>query len=73
MCMVNQRPLYDSSAQVAAEHEELLESIVAHDQRRAASLFRAHLAEAAQRLQRSGRFRDRYRDEGEGDPVSERL
>ena len=28
MCMVNQRLLYDSSAQVAAEHEELLDSIV---------------------------------------------
>ena len=50
MCMVNQRPLYDSSAQVAAEHEELLDSIVKADQRRAASLFRTHLADAAQRL-----------------------
>ena len=56
MCMVNQRPLYDRPAQVAAEHEELLESIVAADQRRAARLFRTHLTDAAQRLSESADF-----------------
>lgn len=50
MCMVHQRPLYDRSSQVAAEHEELLEVIVAADQRRAARAFRTHLGDAAQRL-----------------------
>lgn len=50
MSMVHQRPLYDRPSQVAAEHEELLEVIVAADQQRAARLFRAHLSDAAQRL-----------------------
>jgi DNA-binding GntR family transcriptional regulator len=50
MCMVSQRPLYDRPSQVAAEHEELLDAIVAADQRRAARLFRTHLGDAAQRL-----------------------
>jgi DNA-binding GntR family transcriptional regulator len=50
MCMVHQRPLYDRPSQVAAEHEELLEVIVAADQRRAARVFRTHLGDAAQRL-----------------------
>jgi DNA-binding GntR family transcriptional regulator len=50
MCMVHQRPLYDRPSQVAAEHEELLDAIIAVDQRRAARLFRTHLSEAAQKL-----------------------
>jgi DNA-binding FadR family transcriptional regulator len=50
MCMIHQRPLYDRPSQVAAEHEELLEVIVAADQRRAARLLRTHLSDAAQRL-----------------------
>jgi DNA-binding GntR family transcriptional regulator len=50
MCMVHQRPLYDRPSQVAAEHEELLDAIIAADQRRAARLLRTHLSEAAQKL-----------------------
>ncbi|MGH2962196.1 MAG: GntR family transcriptional regulator [Solirubrobacterales bacterium] len=58
MCMVHQRPLYDRPSQVAAEHEELLEVIVAKDQRRAARLFRTHLSDAAQRLSDSAEARE---------------
>jgi len=50
LCLAQLRPVYDAPAEVAAEHEELLEPIVAGDVARAEKLFRAHLAEAAKNL-----------------------
>jgi len=50
LCLVQQRPLYDSPAQIAAEHSELLDAIEGDRPDRAARLFRAHLEEAAARL-----------------------
>lgn len=50
LCLAQLRPVYDAPAEVAAEHEELLEPIIAGDVERAEELFRAHLSEAAENL-----------------------
>jgi DNA-binding GntR family transcriptional regulator len=47
LCMVQLQPAYDHPAQVAAEHEELLDAIEARDADRAERLWRVHLDEAA--------------------------
>lgn len=52
LCLVQLRPAYDQPAEVAAEHEELLEPIVAGDAERAEKLMRAHLDEAVENLVR---------------------
>lgn len=44
------RPVYDAPAEVAAEHEELLEPIIAGNVSQAEALYRNHLAEAAKNL-----------------------
>lgn len=53
LCLVWLRPHYDRPAQVAAEHEELIEAIGSGDADRAEALFRAHLTEAAENLTRA--------------------
>jgi DNA-binding GntR family transcriptional regulator len=53
LCLVWLRPHYERPAQVAAEHEELIEAIRDGDPRRAEDLFRAHLTEAAENLTRA--------------------
>ncbi len=53
LCLVWLRPHYDRPAQVAAEHEELIEAVGAGDPDRAEALFRAHLTEAAENLTRA--------------------
>jgi DNA-binding GntR family transcriptional regulator len=50
LCLVRQRPLYDRPQQIAAEHRELLDAIAGDEPDRAATLFRAHLDEAARKL-----------------------
>ena len=50
LCMVQLRPHYDKPSQVAAEHTELLGTIVAGDPERADELFRRHLPEAVENL-----------------------
>lgn len=50
LCLAQLRPAYDAPAEVAAEHEELLEPVIAGDVERAERLFRAHLTEAAGNL-----------------------
>lgn len=50
LCLAQLRPVYDAPAEVAAEHEELLEPIIAGDVGKAEKLFRAHLDEAAKNL-----------------------
>jgi DNA-binding GntR family transcriptional regulator len=47
LCMVQLQPAYDHPAQVAAEHEGLLEAIEKGDADRAEQLWRVHLDEAA--------------------------
>ena len=47
LCMVQLQPAYDRPAQVAAEHEELIDAIEARDAGRAERLWRVHLDEAA--------------------------
>jgi DNA-binding GntR family transcriptional regulator len=53
LCMVQLRPHYDRPAEVAAEHEELLEPIASSDANRAEKLFRKHLDDAAANLIRA--------------------
>ena len=50
LCLAQLRPVYDAPAEVAAEHEELLEPIISGNVDKAEKLFRAHLAEAAGNL-----------------------
>lgn len=50
LCLAQLRPVYDQPAEVAAEHEELLEPIVAGDVAAAERLMRAHLDEAVENL-----------------------
>lgn len=50
LCLAQLRPVYDAPSEVAAEHEELLEPIIAGDVDRAERLFRTHLHEAADNL-----------------------
>jgi len=50
LCLAQLRPVYDAPAEVAAEHEELLEPIISGDVAKAEKLFRAHLTEAAANL-----------------------
>jgi len=50
LCLAQLRPAYDQPAEVAAEHEELLEPIVAGDVAVAERLMRAHLDEAVENL-----------------------
>ena len=57
LCLVWLRPHYDRPAEVAAEHEELIEAIRAADPDRAETLFRAHLTEAARNLTKAWRER----------------
>jgi DNA-binding GntR family transcriptional regulator len=59
LCLVWLRPHYDRPAEVAAEHEELIEAIRAGDADRAEALFRAHLTEAARNLTRAWQERTR--------------
>lgn len=47
LCMVQLQPAYDHPAQVAAEHEGLLDAIEKRDSDRAEELWRVHLDEAA--------------------------
>jgi DNA-binding GntR family transcriptional regulator len=47
LCMVQLQPAYDHPAQVAAEHEGLLDAIEKRDADRAEELWRVHLDEAA--------------------------
>ncbi len=53
LCLVQLRPHYERPAEVAAEHEELIEAIRGGDPERAEELFRKHLAEAADNLTRA--------------------
>jgi DNA-binding GntR family transcriptional regulator len=57
LCLVWLRPHYDRPAQVAAEHQELIEAIRGGDPDRAERMFRAHLTEAAENLTRAWRER----------------
>lgn len=50
LCLAQLRPVYDAPAEVAAEHEELLEPIISGNVDKAEKLFRAHLREAADNL-----------------------
>jgi len=50
LCLAQLREHYQRPAQVAAEHEELIEAMRAGDPQRAEDLFRAHLAEAVDNL-----------------------
>ncbi|MEZ5077637.1 MAG: GntR family transcriptional regulator [Solirubrobacterales bacterium] len=50
LCLAQLRPAYDQPAEVAAEHEELLEPIVSGDVAAAQRLMRAHLDEAVENL-----------------------
>jgi DNA-binding GntR family transcriptional regulator len=52
LCLVQLRPAYSAPAEVAAEHEELLEPIIAGDAAKAERLMRAHLDEAVENLVR---------------------
>lgn len=52
LCLVQLRPAYSAPAEVAAEHEELLEPIIAGDAAKAEKLMRAHLDEAVENLVR---------------------
>jgi len=47
LCMVQLQPAYDHPAEVAAEHEGLLDAIEKRDAERAEQLWRVHLDEAA--------------------------
>jgi DNA-binding GntR family transcriptional regulator len=47
LCMVQLQPAYEHPAQVAAEHEGLLDAIKARDTERAEKLWRTHLDDAA--------------------------
>ena len=52
LCLVQLRPAYEQPAEVAAEHQELLEPIIAGDAAKAEALMRAHLDEAVENLVR---------------------
>jgi DNA-binding GntR family transcriptional regulator len=53
LCMAQLRPHYDRPAEVALEHRELLEPIVAGDVELARSRMRVHLEEATENLTRA--------------------
>jgi DNA-binding GntR family transcriptional regulator len=50
LCLVQLRPYYHRPAEVAAEHEELIEALRSGDVQRTEDLFRKHLADAADNL-----------------------
>lgn len=50
LCLAQLEPAYEAPAEVAAEHEELLEPIKSGDTDLAVKLFRAHLDEAVAKL-----------------------
>ncbi len=50
LCMAQLRPHYDRPAEVAAEHRELLQAIVAGDLKVTEDLFRRHLGDATENL-----------------------
>lgn len=58
LCMAQLRPHYDRPAQVALEHRELLEPILAGDAELAERRFRAHLDEASQNLTKALQARE---------------
>jgi DNA-binding GntR family transcriptional regulator len=58
MCMAQLRPHYDRPAEVALEHRELLEPIVAGDAKQAETRFRIHLEEATENLTKALRAQE---------------
>lgn len=66
LCLVQLRPAYSAPAEVAAEHEELLEPIVAGDAAKAEKLMRAHLDEAVENLVRLHELKTDAAEDGRG-------